>query len=272
MEANEQFSLLKQIMMPKIPSASSKKFQQKVKNNKSVEEEGETVHKSAVALNPAASREELQARLSAKLETLQVKRSTADPAKVKKRQAQKEKRKQKKEAVKKAHQDRLQKKTTEKSSVVVDGKQIFSKFDFGIGDGKKGKSVTPKNPKQALQKAEVRTAKIDALKAVDATKAEQLQKSEAWAKAIQKAQGLVIKDDPKLLKKSIHKMEKAKEKRTEKWENRQQAVKDSQGARQQKRQENIDARKQQKKGAGGGVQKKRPGFEGGHFKKIHKRK
>lgn len=222
------------------------------------------------------SREELQAKLKAKMESFKTKRGAEAP-KNKKQLQEKKDRREKKLAIKKAQKETFGqkidlKKQAQAAAILDGGRQIFSKFDFGLEKGKK--AVTPKNPKQALQKVESRLAKIQKLTTEDKSKAEQLQKSEAWAKAIQKAQGLVIKDDPKLLKKSIHRLEKAKEKRTEKWNERKQETKDLQFNKQKKRQENLDKRKEQakiKKFGTSGV-KKRPGFEGGHFKKVQKRK
>lgn len=229
-----------------------------------------------VPISTGLSREELQAKLKAKIGSFKTKRGAETP-KNKKQLQEKKDRREKKLAIKKAQKETFcqkvdQKKQAQAATILDGGRQIFSKFDFGLGDGKK--AVTPKNPKQALQKVESRLAKMQKLSTEDKSKAEQLQKSEAWAKAIQKAQGLVVKDDPKLLKKSIQRLEKAKEKRTEKWKERKKETNDAQFNRQKKRQENLDKRKEQakvKKFGTGGV-KKRPGFEGGHFKKVQKRK
>lgn len=231
---------------------------------------------------PAAtglSREELKARFAAKLEFLKKQRGIAGEV-TSKTSAKKEQR-QKKLAAKKAKkattvQGKKGPDALTKTAPVVaeDGKQIFSKFDFGMGQADR-KAVTPKNPKQALQKLLSREEKINKLAAVDQTKAEALKKSDAWSKAIQKAQGAIVKDDARLLKRSIAKNEKAKEKRSDGWNKREKDVKESQMNRQKKRQENIDNRKMQKKNGGGTggpggkkqPQKKRPGFEGGFFKK-----
>lgn len=261
-----------------IPSIKSKKAQMKFEKKMSKVSSGASVVPATVAApltvpgSTGLSREELQAKLKAKMDSFKSKRGAEAP-KSKKQSHDKATRREKKLAIKKAQKESIeQKKQAQASAVLEGGHQIFSKFDFGLGKVKK--EMTPKNPKQALQMVESRMAKLQKLSIEDKGKAEQLQKSEAWAKAIQKAQGLIVKDDPKLLKKSIQRLEKAKEKRTDKWNERQQGTKDAQLNRQKKRQENLDKRKEQAKVKkfGGGVTKKRPGFEGGHFKKVQKRK
>lgn len=245
-----------------------------------------------VPVTSGLSRAELQARMKAKMEAFKHKRG-ADVEANKKKQAEKHGRREQQLVMKKAKKVAVAAKKASgppAKSVVVEGRQIFSKFDFSTSadDGKK-KSLTPSNPKQALQKALARAGRIEQVASVDKTRAEQMQRSDAWAKAIQKAQGIVIKDDPRLLKKSINRLEKAKTKRSERWKEREQSTKDDQMARQKKRQANIDARKKGGsksaggnksaggsksfgKGGSGGVKKKRPGFEGSHFKKVQKKK
>lgn len=235
---------------------------------------------TAAAAGPALSRDELRAKFQAKLESFKTKREGVDSAKATKRRALRQNKKAKRLVAKSRALDTA---ATRKAAaaaaapVVEAGKQIFSKFDFGTGkDGRR--AVTPKNPKQALQRIEARTEKLAELKQSDQAKYEAAQKSEAWAKAIQKAQGAIVKDDPRLLKKSIQRMDRAKEKRTAEWKARQKTVKDDQAARQQRRTDNLQARKDQKKDKKLGIKPKstfkgkRPGFEGGHFKKVQKRK
>jgi hypothetical protein len=227
----------------------------------------------------SVSRAELQARLHAKLDQFKSKRDiTSQNPKAQKRKEQRLRKKEQRKAKKvteKQKKDATAAAAAAAPVVVSEGRQIFSKFDFGSEPGKletKEKCNTPKNPKQALERAKARAGRLETLMKTDKSKAAELARSEAWAKAIQKAQGLVIKDDVKLLSKAVHKMEKAKEKRAERWEERDQAVKDGQAARQKKRADNIQARKDQKKSGGGKSKGKRPGFEGSHFKKIQKTK
>lgn len=243
------------------PSKKPKKAHKQVS-----QPEDAKVQKPAVA--SAASRQELKARLQQKLDQFKVVRNVDNPKAIK-RQELRKKKKEKRKLAKVEAKSNKQQSTPSAPAVVEAGRQIFSKFDFGLPEKKL--TVTPKNPKQALQRLEARTKKLTALQATDEARAEQQLKNEAWSKAIQKAQGLQIKDDARLLKKAIAKEDKAKGRRTEKWEARQQAQKDAEAARQKKRQDNIDARKKQKVG-GGQPAKKRPGFEGSHFKKIQKKK
>lgn len=241
---------------------------------------------------PVLSREELQARFQAKLEALRQKRG-ADTVKNQAKQAKKNAEKKKEGGKDKKQQQQKQAENKEapmpqKPAVVVEaGRQIFSKFDFGTdspleshipGVGKpvkaKVKAFLPKNPKQALEKLQKKAEQLSELEKTDAARAEAIKKSDAWTKAIQKSQGIAVKDDVKLLKKSIHKMEKMKAKKADSWTDRKKKVEEEQAARQTKRNENIQARKDARKAKRAGVkvpQKKRPGFEGGHFRKPNKK-
>jgi hypothetical protein len=247
--------------------------------------------KPVAADGPVLSREELRARFQAKLEVLRQKRG-ADTVKNQVKQAKKNAEKKKEGGKdKKQQQKQVEKKETpvqQKPAVVVEaGRQIFSKFDFGTesplasqipGVGKpvkpKVKAFLPKNPKQALEKLQRKAEQLGELEKTDASRAEAIKKSDAWTKAIQKSQGITVKDDVKLLKKSIHKMEKVKAKKADSWTDRKRKVEEEQAARQTKRNENIQARKDARKAKRAGIkvpQKKRPGFEGGHFRKPSKK-
>lgn len=51
----------------------------------------------------------------------------------------------------------------------------------------------------------------------DVEKVENIKKKESWKKALDKAVGIKVKDDEKLLQNSIKKREKAKKKSAEEW-------------------------------------------------------
>ena len=121
----------------------------------------------------------------------------------------------------------------------------------GAAPKKKNKLALPSDPKAALAALQARKTPI-----------------EKWDKALAAAEGIKIRDDEKLLRKSIKRKEKAKEKSAKAWAERSKTEKESQAARQKKRNENIAARKAasstqaKKKGKAQITNKARPGFEG----------
>lgn len=84
-----------------------------------------------------------------------------------------------------------------------------------------------------------------------------------WGKAVLMATGEKVKDDPKLLKKTIKKTEAQKRRSAKEWKLRMEKVKQDEIKRQKKREENTQKRKEEKKGGNKNKKKKaRPGFEG----------
>lgn len=132
---------------------------------------------------------------------------------------------------------------------------------------------------QLLAKAEAAKEKLAKLAQEDPEAAAAKKSEIAWKKAILRADGVKVKDDPKLLKKMIKRKEYTKKKTVKEWKERVNTVKKDQGQKQKKRQNNLTERSAAKvakrinrgkkpKAAGGakggkGGGKKRPGFEGG---------
>jgi hypothetical protein len=140
------------------------------------------------------------------------------------------------------------------------GQVMFSKFDFG--DSKKRKQQS--DPLSTLRKLEAKRQKIDTLQQTNPEKAQSVVQKEEWKKAFEKIEGVKVKDDVSLLKKTIKKKEKQKEKSAKEWIERKKQVQESIEQKQIKRRNNIQKRKQENKQRKMGikVQKKRPGFEG----------
>jgi len=88
---------------------------------------------------------------------------------------------------------------------------------------------------------------IGKLKQKDPEKAEKLIKSETWKNVLLKAHGEKVKDDPKLLKKTIKRVQQKKKSSEKTWKNRIEAVEKSKVDRQKKRTENIQARTEKRK-------------------------
>ncbi|KAL4706835.1 hypothetical protein ACJJTC_010069 [Scirpophaga incertulas] len=129
----------------------------------------------------------------------------------------------------------------------MDGKLVFSKFDFA-NIGKKEKiSKREKDPKKLLTTLKEQEQKIRELEETGSAKANEVKEKIAWKSALQKAEGVKVKDDPILLKKSIKKMEQRKKQSKKKWENRLHNVEQKKDERQKKRKENISKKKKEKK-------------------------
>lgn len=88
---------------------------------------------------------------------------------------------------------------------------------------------------------------------------------EWWKTATNRAMGVKVHDDPKLLKEKLKKEKKRKEKHAEKWKERVETQEKAKQERQQKRKENITGRINEKKMRKIAKREKklmRPGFEG----------
>jgi hypothetical protein len=131
---------------------------------------------------------------------------------------------------------------------------VFSKFEFGEPISKK------KNPdlRSTLKKVDAKKENLECLKQSDQAKAEQLIKKEGWKKAIQLAEGLKVKDDPKLIRKSLKREEKRKEKSAKQWKERMDISDKDKQRRQNERLKHLQERHADKN-----IKKKsRAGFEG----------
>jgi len=144
-----------------------------------------------------------------------------------------------------------------------EGKMVFSKFDFANGEmvGKSSSSAPkggapgggggkpgPKDPKAALNKIKKHKEKLQSLEAIGKTeRVKTIEEKTAWSTAMAKAEGVKVKDDVDLLKKSIKKIDQRKKKSKQKWEDRKESVEKRKDFKQKKRSENISKRKQDKK-------------------------
>lgn len=136
------------------------------------------------------------------------------------------------------------------------GQVVFSKFDFTAdktlkSKPKKGEEKQPReNPKdykKLIKKLQDKREHIDQLKKTEPLKAVEVETTDKWKTAIDKASGVKVKDDVSLLKKTLKKVEKKKEKTKKDWENRVKEVKNVKEKAQDKRQKNIDKRREKTK-------------------------
>lgn len=143
-----------------------------------------------------------------------------------------------------------------------DGQQLESNLSrFQESRRKKGKS----DAKTALDAAQKKQARI---KALDDTKRKDIEEKDLWLAAKKRAQGEKVYDDVNLLKKTLKRQEKAKNKSKEEWKDRLNNVQEGKEKRQKKREENLRKRREEKGQKGKkkvkkpGKKVKRPGFEG----------
>lgn len=122
----------------------------------------------------------------------------------------------------------------------------FSKIIVSSSDVNQKNQVS--DPKRLLQKVEKANKKLKMLEIKGKKdKLQEIKTKKTWDAAIQKAEGVKVKDDVELLKKSISKIKQRKAKSKKKWEERENAVKNKKEETQKKRQENINKKKQERK-------------------------
>jgi len=216
--------------------------------------------------------DELRKKLHDKIELLRRKRKLDDEAEpgdtMKKSRHDKSSSKKKKQSndtknsiISKSHV-KNEKKITQ---VVNDkGNVVFSKFDFAE-EPLRRKRKTKSNDLQALlSKAEKTKANLEKLEEESKEKADILKSKLKWDTALKHAEGVKVKDDPKLLLKTMKKKKKMKETSKRKWEERVAAQKKQQDEKQRLRKQHLAERKE-KKGSKGGKNRK-------HIKKAKKHK
>ncbi|KAJ2897525.1 hypothetical protein IWW38_001688 [Coemansia aciculifera] len=254
----------------------------------------------------AGSISELRERLQARIQTLRQKRKA--PEDDVSREALLEKRMKRRKNTKEAQAKAKKAGTTPALEQVLGSKtpnlvkgsangdangsgaqEVKSSIFFGkltTGAIMKKKSV---HVKQQLAKVENKKREMDELRKVDSAKADLLEEKDKWGKALDLAKGEKVKDDPKLLRKTVRRDEQQKKKSSREWHDRKETVATKIKERAQKREINIktriDAKKMKKQGKSkkaikniqssssktGGASKKgsssagakaRPGFEG----------
>ncbi|KAF1848525.1 SURF6-domain-containing protein [Cucurbitaria berberidis CBS 394.84] len=149
--------------------------------------------------------------------------------------------------------------------VAWDGQQLEGNLSgFLESRKKKGKS----DAKTALDAAQKKQARINGL---DEEKRKDIQEKDLWLAAKKRAQGEKVFDDVGLLKKSLKRQQKQKEKSKQEWKERLTNVEHGKEKKQKQREENLKKRRDEKgqKQKGGkkkakkpGKKVKRPGFEG----------
>ncbi|OMO84836.1 Surfeit locus 6 [Corchorus capsularis] len=209
--------------------------------------------------------EELRERLRKKIEELRGARNTAGGSDKGKKKDEKKGNAEKKRkrfggVEKKKGTDNNDKHKIEKDVEEAAKELAFSHVKLGDeekhGKMKKRKLSKYKELENALKLQEAKK---------DPEKGEAIAKKHSWRAAMDRAAGIKVHDDPKLLKQSIQKEKKKHQKNVQKWNERVETTEKLKAEKQQKRSENISEKIHEKKMRRIAKREKkllRPGFEG----------
>lgn len=199
---------------------------------------------------------DLRERLKFKIESMRGKRKTLDDdpdqlAQKKHKRSEKKTRKketQRRKKKRKAETDsNSTKQSEERPSIKAEnGKIVFSKFDFStpsnLPESVRGKK---KDYRRLLAKAEATEKKLEELKKNDEKRGEELQEKLQWRKAMDLAKGSKVKDDPRLLKKTLKRLDSKKSKSRKYWNERQEQEQVQKDRKQEVRRKHIQERVEQ---------------------------
>lgn len=141
---------------------------------------------------------------------------------------------------------------------------MFGKVKFGNDTLDERKKPKKRQPVDQLRIIEQRNAKIAQL---DSEKRDEITENAQWSSAILRSTGAKLKDNEKLLKKTVKAQQKRKQRSERDWKARLATVAHNKAAREAQRNANLEARKEQKGMKVKSKHKKRAGFEGKSRKK-----
>lgn len=141
---------------------------------------------------------------------------------------------------------------TEKSPKVQNSNEhaLFSKLQFSEEMESKNKKIKSKKGnklRSLLIQAENKKQKLAEIKENEPERAENMMKKDSWGKALAKAEGTKVRDNPELLRKSLKKEQALKKQHAKKWKEREDRVEEKMRQKQEKRTKNIQSRKNQVK-------------------------
>ncbi|KAH0718241.1 hypothetical protein KY285_014272 [Solanum tuberosum] len=205
--------------------------------------------------NSSGTYEELRRRLHRKIEMLRGNRGDGESS-------ERNKFNQRKRSEKDASLEKSEGKKRKRDED-DNGEDTSMEKDIEFGKVKLGDDYDKKKKKKKVSKPK----ELERLKRLEEVKRENktLADKEAWKAAANKAMGLKVFDNPKLLKESLKKDKRKKEKSSEKWKERIQTTEKMKNERQQKRRDNIAGKAKEKKMRKIAKREKklmRPGFEG----------
>lgn len=121
-----------------------------------------------------------------------------------------------------------------------EGKMFFSKVQI---DGEKKKKSADTNPQLNLQKLKAQKKKIkDLVETGDKLKAKEEKEKILWKAAFEKTDGMKVKDNVDILKKTIKKRKVEKKKSKQQWVHRKEKVEEKKAAASKKREDNLSKR------------------------------
>ena len=184
----------------------------------------------------SGSLSELQERLKARITDFRRKRKAQEPEgqEVRKKEIRlekKDKKTKKKEIRKRKKQMEVMKQagkvSRERLPMETSGRGvIFSKIDVSAPTKDRNPVSKKKDYKKLLAKVETKQKTLAEVKEKDESRGEELQEKLNWQKAVDMAKGRKVKDDPKLLKKTVKRLEKKKLSSSKKWEHRTKVEED----------------------------------------------
>jgi len=142
----------------------------------------------------------------------------------------------------------------------------FGTFDFSGGKPLPTYLMNKKKKKQKLSNEQLLKKVEEQKKLLEETKdtpeGQKMAERQTWTSALKRASGEKVKDDVSLLKKTVKREHKMKERSAKKWSERNRLQKTEKEQRIEKRMENIRHHKEKKHERKMGKKPNRPGFEG----------
>jgi hypothetical protein len=129
-----------------------------------------------------------------------------------------------------------------------DGNLVFSKFDFVsplVESDVNHKKKNKKSLNKLLVKAKKEEQKLSHLEEMNPLAAKQMKDKKLWRNAIEKSEGIKVRDNSKLIEKSLTKKKKLKIKSNKQWNERKESLEKKMKSKEEKRKRNIDDRRQQ---------------------------
>ncbi|XP_025204526.1 surfeit locus protein 6 homolog [Melanaphis sacchari] len=230
------------------------KFPERVEDSDSEESDSDKkVRKPILAsdeINRAQSLDELHTRLAAIREKKYTYRGKIIKNKLQNKIKRKKKIHEKTKGEKKPN-DTVEK-TNEKSSKVngtnSKAKLVFNRINFLGEQTEITAPPTSTNAKVALDEIKTKQQMYNELeKSGESDKAKELKQRDAWNNVLAKAEGVKVKDNVDLLKKTIARKERQKKVSATKWEERKNTLEKTKKEKQDKRTNNLLKKKQEKK-------------------------
>ena len=167
-----------------------------------------------------------------------LKKDKKEERKTKKNDSQKEESKQRRVAVKAGRGgDEIAMPTSRPS-----GELAFNRFDFNVADTASSKHARKKNLHKLVSCVEANQRKLEETAMQDEIKGAKLKERQTWIKAVEMAGGKKVKDDPKLLKKTMKRLDRRKKMSQKQWEERVRQEEERKSTKQQKRRQNVEER------------------------------